>query len=92
MLKNEVSWAKKPSKGRFLYADFYFDNECIGFIKQFSRDFGQGYIEEQLRSCDYYKNELIKQREKMKEKSIKEKKLRLALCLCASFSVILLLI
>ena len=26
MLKNEVSWAKKPSKGRFLYADFYFDS------------------------------------------------------------------
>lgn len=73
-------------------ADFYCGSECIDLINQFARDFGQGYMQEQLRSCDYYKSELIKQRDKIKEKSIKEKKLRLALCLCASFSLILLLI
>ena len=73
-------------------ADFYCDTECVELIEQFSKDFGQGYMQEQLRSCDYYRSELIKQRDKIKEKSIKEKKLRLALCLCASFSLILLLI
>lgn len=73
-------------------ADFYCDEEAINLIKQFSHDFGQGYMQEQIKSCDYYRNELIKQRDKLKEKSIKEKKLRLALCLCASFSLILLLI
>ena len=72
--------------------NFYCGDECIELIKQFSSDFGQGYIGEQLRSCDYYRSELIKQRDRIKEKSSKEKKLRLALCLSASFSLILLLI
>ena len=73
-------------------ADFYCDAECIDLINQFSRNFGQGYMQEQLSSCDYYRNELIKKRDKLKEKSIKEKKLRVALCFGASFSLILLLI
>ncbi len=72
--------------------EFYCNNECIELIKQFAKDFGQGYMQEQLRLCDYYSGELIKEREKLKEKSIKERKLRLALCLCASLSLILLLI
>ena len=71
---------------------FYCGTETIDTIKQFARDFGQGYIQEQLRMCDYYRNELIKQRDKLKEKSIKEKKVRLAICLSASFSLILILI
>ena len=72
--------------------DFYCDSECVELIRRFSKDFGQGYIGEQIRFCEYYRAELIKQRDSIKEKSIKEKKLRLALCLCASFSLILLLI
>ena len=75
-----------------MLTEFYCNGECIDLIKQFSSDFGQGYVGEQLRSCDYYRNELIKQRDKLKEKGIKEKKLRLAICLSASFSLILLLI
>ena len=66
-------------------AEFYCNAESIDLIKQFAKDFGQGYIQEQLRSCDYYRIELIKQRDKLLEKSTKEKKLRFALCLCASF-------
>ena len=73
-------------------ADFYCNGECIDIIKQFSKDFGQGYLGEQLRLCDYYRGELIKQRDKLKEKGAKDKKLKLALCLSASFSLILLLI
>ncbi len=73
-------------------AEFYCNGECIELIKEFSSNFGQGYMKEQLRSCDYYKNELIKQRDKLKEKGTKEKKLRLVICLSASFSLILLLI
>ena len=73
-------------------SEFYCNSESIDLIKQFARDFGQGYMQGQLTSCEYYRSELIKQRDKYKEKSIKEKKLRFALCLCASFSLILLLI
>ena len=73
-------------------AEFYCNAESIDLIKQFAKDFGQGYMQEQLRSCDYYRTELIKQRDHLKEKSTKEKKLRFALCLCASFSLILLLV
>jgi hypothetical protein len=73
-------------------AVFYCDKGSADIIKQFSRDFGQSYVGEQLRFCDYYKNELLKQRDRIKEKGLKEQKVRLALCLCASFSLILLLI
>ena len=71
--------------------NFYCNDECIELIKQFAADFGQGYMQEQLRFCEYYRNELIKQREKLKEKGQKEQKVKLALCLSASFSLILLL-
>lgn len=71
---------------------FYCDEQSVELIKQFARDFGQGYIGEQLRLCDYYRGELMKQRDKAREKGAKEQKVRLALCLCASFSLILLLI
>ena len=71
---------------------FYCGDESVETIRQFAQDFGQVYMQEQLRLCDYYKNELIKQRDRSKEKSIKEKKVRLAICLSASFSLILLLI
>ncbi len=71
---------------------FYCDKESADIIKQFAHDFGQSYIGEQLRFCDYYKNELLKQRDKIKEKGLKEQKVKLVLCLCASFSLILLLI
>ena len=90
-IKGDYSKAKNLEE-LLMSVEFYCDFECIEIIKQFSRDFGQGYIDEQLKYCDYYRNELIKQRDKSKEKSVKEKKLRLALCLCASFSIILLLI
>ena len=72
--------------------NFYCGGECVELIQRFSSDFGQGYMEEQLRSCDYYRGELIKQRDKLKEKGIKEKKLKLVICLSGSFSLILLLI
>lgn len=90
-IKEEYRQAKNLEQ-LVLLIDFYCDDECIELIKQFSSDFGQGYAKEQLRSCDYYKNELIKQRDKLKEKSVKEKKLKLVLCISASFSLILLLI
>ncbi len=90
-IKNDHSKAENLEE-LIASTDFYCDGECIDLINQFSRNFGQGYMQEQLRSCDYYRNELIKKREKLKEKSIKEKKLRFALCLGASFSLILLLI
>lgn len=73
-------------------ARFYCGEECIELIRQFANDFGQGYMAEQLRLCDYYRGELIKERDKLKEKGIKERKLRLAICVSASFSLILLLI
>ena len=74
------------------HTDFYCNSDCIELMKQFSNNFGQGYLQEQIRLCDYYRSELIKQRDKFKDKCIKEKKLKLAICLCASLSLILLLV
>ena len=73
-------------------AAIYCGDECIETLMTFSKSFGQGYADEQLRSCSYCISELIKIRDKMKEKGIKERKVKLALCLSVSFSLILLLI
>lgn len=71
---------------------FYIEGDSIGLIRQFAHDFGMGYRDEQIRLCEHYIKELIKEREKLKENSAKEKKVRLALSLCISVSLILLLI
>jgi hypothetical protein len=71
---------------------FYCDDEVIELLNKFSYSFGKAYLHEQLRSCEYYKSELIKIRDKNQEKDTKNQKIQLAIFLSASFSIIILLI
>lgn len=73
-------------------ANFYCDDEVIELLNQFSDSFGKAYLHEQLRSCEYFRNELIKIRNKNQEKDAKNQKIQLAVFLSASFSIIILLI
>ena len=74
------------------HTDFYLENDALKIILEFVKDFGVRYRSEQIISCKRYYDLLIKEREKLKEKNTKERKVRLALCLSISFSIILLLI
>lgn len=73
-------------------SNFYMDGECISLVEKFANEFGTAYRAEQLHSCDYYISELKGQMGKLKENNAKERKVHLALCLCASMSIVLLLI
>ena len=81
-----------PMKELLESCDFYIDVEAVESLKKFANDFGRSYREEQLRSCDYYISELMIYRDKISAEIPKERKLRFAMCLCISASVILLLI
>ena len=71
---------------------FYCNDEAIDIIMKFADNFGKNYSREQVIACEYYKNELIKIREKELEKDRKNKKLQLAIFLSISFSIIILLV
>lgn len=70
---------------------FYGDEEWTKVIKDFTSGFGSSYRDEQIRSCERCIKELNKAKERMSEKDIKDKKVHLAICICISFSLILIL-
>lgn len=70
---------------------FYGDEEWTKPLYEFVSSFGASYREEQIRSCERCIKELNKTKERMSEKDIKDKKVHLAICLCISFSLILIL-
>ena len=74
------------------HVTFYCNDEVIDIIMKFADNFGKNYFREQIIACEYYKNELIKIREKEQEKDRKNKKLQFAIFLSISFSIIILLI
>ena len=82
----------KTMKELISHVNFYCDDEVIEILEQFADGFGKAYLNEQINSCEYCKNELIKKRNKTHEKDLKNQKIQLALFLCASFSIIILLI
>ena len=71
---------------------FYCDEHIVEILKKFSDNFGLSYSKEQISSCEYCCSELIKNRDKILEKDIKNKKIQFAICLSVSFSIIILLI
>ena len=79
-------------KNLFSRVTFYCNDETIDIIMKFADNFGKNYSREQVIACEYYKNELIKIREKELEKDRKNKKLQLAIFLSISFSIIILLL
>ena len=82
----------KNMKELIASANFYCEEEVIELLNQFADTFGKVYLSEQIRSCEYFKNELIKIRNKNQEKDTKNQKIQLAVFLSASFSIIILLI
>lgn len=69
----------------------HIDDEAFLIIERFANDFGKTYLEEQLKSCDYYIYELEKYKNKIEAEIPKERKIRFALCFSISASIILLL-
>lgn len=82
----------KSMKELLSTVEFYCDEDIIATLNQFGDSFGKAYLHEQIRSCEYYKEELIKKRDKNQERDAKNQKVQLALFLSASFSIIILLI
>ena len=70
----------------------YLDSESIDLLYKFAQGFGALYYDEQIEFCNKYINELKSKREAYKENIARNKKICLALCLCFSVSIILLLI
>ncbi len=76
----------------FAATSFCIDAEAVAHISSFVRDFGSYYREGQIRACEICRDELSKISRTMCENTAKNKRVILTLCLCASLSVILMLI
>jgi len=73
-------------------AEFFLDDDTINALISFSSEFGVGYIEQQIRSCERCIATLISKRGELALKNEKDKKVSLAICLSLSLSLILILI
>ncbi len=73
-------------------SELYIDQEALSLIGKFAKEYGKAYRSEQVRSCVFYKEELLKIYNKNKKSNDEQRKVRLAISLCISFSVILILI
>ena len=70
----------------------YFDDEIREKLNLFAKDFGKGYLNEQIKLCDRYISELKSIYEHFSVERSKDKKLSLAICLSISLSLILILL
>ena len=61
-------------------------------MRDFSKGFGKGYREEQLKECDYYIDRLCEQRERVARDLPKRKKVNSTLCISSALALIILLI
>ncbi len=73
-------------------SSFYIEKEIVDLIYSCAKEFGSNYRQEQIKHCDFYIQELTKEKNKLMDKYEKDKKVRFALCICLSFSLILLLV
>ena len=69
----------------------YMNNEASSIINRFANEFGTSYSNEQIRSCERCINELKKIKEVMNDKNARDKRVQLAICVCVSFSIIIIL-
>lgn len=76
----------------FEATSFCIDAEAVAHISSFVHDFGSYYRDEQIRACEICRDELCEISRKMCENTAKNKRVILTLCLCASLSIILMLI
>jgi hypothetical protein len=73
-------------------SDLRLDIHAISVLNAFSNKFGSVYFNEQIASCNECSNQLKDLLEKNRAKVSQDIKIRLALCLCFSVSLILMLI
>ena len=73
-------------------SELYIDQDALSLIDKFAKEYGRAYRAEQVRSCVFYKEELLKIYNNNKKSNDEQKKVRLAISLCVSFSIILILI
>lgn len=71
---------------------FYIDDDAIDVLYRFSKDYGKGYLDEQIKSCEKYTKELEELRTVYYEKRRKDKKLSLAISISISLSLFLILL
>lgn len=90
-IKTEVHNCKRIDEVLNLI-DFYCNEEAIDILFEFAENFGHSYYFEQLKICEECKNKLIKIKDKTIEQNKKNQKVELAICLCISFSIIIMLI
>lgn len=73
-------------------ASFYIDDDAIDMLYSFSKDYGKGYLDEQIKSCEKYTQALEELRAVYYDKRRKDKKLSLAISISISLSLFLILL
>ena len=69
-----------------------YDTESAGLMRSFCDGFGRGYIEEQIKECDYYIELLRERRQAIAEALPSKKRVNSTLCISAALAAIILLI
>ncbi len=68
------------------------DGASEGILRGFFDEFGKGYREEQVRSCDYHATLLGERREALAARLPERKKLHTTLCVAGALAVVVLLL
>ncbi len=76
----------------FLAGIEHWDPECEGIMRSFSVEFGKGYRDEQVRSCEYHAELLEARREALSARLPERKKLYSTLCVTGALAVVIILL
>ena len=68
------------------------DGETLVIVEGFASEFGKGYREEQLRSCEYYCAQLENRRARLASEIPSKKRLYTTLCLSSAAALVILFI
>lgn len=68
------------------------DEDALGILLEFCKDFGKSYLDEQIRRCDHYISLLDERRNSLAKDLPRKKKLNSTLCISGAVAVIILLI
>ena len=70
----------------------WYDSGTLSVVEGFTSEFGKGYREEQLRSCEYYCAQLESHRERLAREIPSKKRLYTTLCLSSAIALVILFI
>ena len=73
-------------------SDILLHEDIIDKLYSFSQEFGTSYLNEQIKSCDKYLDELCRIHKSEHEKRIKDRKISFAICISISLSLVIILI